>query len=512
MSAYLKQSFLAILLVSASAHFAMAQLRSVTVEIDLSKTYQTVDNFGASDAWACQFVGNWPVAKKNKIADLLFSKDTLTDGSPKGIALSLWRFNIGSGSAQQGEKSGIKDEWRRAESFLDSPTLYNWRRQAGQLWFLEAARARGVAQFLGFCNSPPVQFTINHKAYADGGLTNIASNEYTSFASYLVNVIGGVKKNCGVSLNYISPVNEPQWAWSDGGQEGCPYSNKEIAALVKTIDSTFAASNVPSKLVIAEAGSINYLFTTGNKPDKGNQINEFFRPSSINYLGNLKSVKKTIAGHSYFTTSPLSASVAMRRVLADSVSKVPGLGFWQSEYCILGDNEGEINGSKRDPGMDAALYLATVIHTDLTAANASAWQWWTALSAYNYKDGLIYIDKNKSDGNFYTTKMLWGMGNYSRFIRPGAIRIDVSAMVEGATYKPLLISAFKNGKDFTAVIINLNSQTIPLNLHINSGNVVLTKRYITSETSDLKAEPVGSHQKSFKLSSRSITTITGITQ
>src|SRR5476651_1454653 len=100
------------------------QQNTVSVNIDLSKTYQHMDNFGASDAWSCQFIGNWPKEKKNAIADLLFSEDTLADGSPKGIALSLWRFNIGAGSAQQADSSGIKNEWRRAASFLNTDGTY----------------------------------------------------------------------------------------------------------------------------------------------------------------------------------------------------------------------------------------------------------------------------------------------------------------------------------------------------------------------------------------------------
>jgi O-glycosyl hydrolase len=75
----------------------------LTVRIDATKPHQTIANFAASDAWAGQFVGNWPAAKKEAIADLLFSQD-------KGIGLSMWRFNIGAGSAEQGEASGIKDE------------------------------------------------------------------------------------------------------------------------------------------------------------------------------------------------------------------------------------------------------------------------------------------------------------------------------------------------------------------------------------------------------------------
>ena len=171
-----------------------AQAGVVSVNIELSKTYQRIDNFGASDAWSCQFIGKWPGEKKEKIADLLFSSDTLADGSPKGIASSLWRFNIGAGSSTQADQSGIKDEWRRAESFLKNDGTYNWQSQAGQMWFLLAAKKRGVDQFLGFVNSPPVNFTNNGKAYATAGKSNIVADKYGAFADYLASVEKGIKK------------------------------------------------------------------------------------------------------------------------------------------------------------------------------------------------------------------------------------------------------------------------------------------------------------------------------
>lgn len=490
--------------------FARGQDKVVSVDIDMSKTYQHIDNFGASDAWSCQFIGKWPEEKKNKIADLLFSDDTLADGSPKGIALSLWRFNIGAGSAAQGDQSGIKDEWRRAESFLNNDGSYNWQQQAGQVWFLKAAKARGVKQFLGFVNSPPVEFTINGKAYASGGKTNIAPDQYAAFANYISEVVKGVERISKVRFNYISPINEPQWDWSDGGQEGCPYTNAEIAGLARSVNSAFVKDHIRSHILIAEAGSINYLFKAGDKPGKGNQIDDFFKPGSPNYIGNLQNVSKTIAGHSYFTTSPSASAVQVRKVLADSVAAIPGLNFWQSEYCILGDNAGEINGSKRDLGIEAALYLAKVIHTDLTSANAAAWQWWTAISAYDYKDGLIYVDKNKTDGNYYVSKMLWALGNYSRFIRPGAIRVDATVTSQQTLNKPLMVSAFKNGGNFIAVIINNNTDKVWVNLNTGTAKVVLTKSYTTSSTAELKAERISGTKNVVLVTPGSVTTITGI--
>ena len=111
------------------------QLEFINIELIPEIEYQTIHNFGASDAWSTQFVGNWPSNQKESIADLLFSLDLEAEGSPKGIGLSVWRFNIGAGSAEQGEASEIKDSWRRAEGFLQNNLNYNWNKQAGQQWF-----------------------------------------------------------------------------------------------------------------------------------------------------------------------------------------------------------------------------------------------------------------------------------------------------------------------------------------------------------------------------------------
>jgi hypothetical protein len=91
----------------------------LTLRVDPQISYQTIDHFGASDAWSGQFVGNWPEHKKNAIADWLFSKEVDAAGDPLGIGLSMWRMNLGAGSAGQGAESGIKDPWRRAPSFVD---------------------------------------------------------------------------------------------------------------------------------------------------------------------------------------------------------------------------------------------------------------------------------------------------------------------------------------------------------------------------------------------------------
>ena len=453
------------------------QNSKVFIHFNDQQTYQTIDNFGASDAWACQFAGNWPKDKKNKIADWLFSFDTLSIGNPIGIGLSMWRYNLGAGSAEQQDSSGIKDEWRRAALTTNKSSSESKKVQA-QNWFLQAAKQRGVQQFLGFFNSPPVHLTKNGKAYANKGLVNIDSNNYKAFAEYTLKAMKEIREATGVMFDYISPVNEPQWDWSDGGQEGCPYTNNEIYNLVKTFSKTFQQNKVNTKLLITEAGDLKYLLIANNKKDKDQQVHDFFQPSSENYVGNLPNVSRTIAAHSYFTTSPFADAMALRSRVKDSIAQMKSLSFWQSEYCILGDNAGEINGNKKDLGMNAALYVGKVIFEDLVGTNASAWQWWIALSAYNYKDGLIYLDKKPGDGNFSDSKILWVLGNYSRFIRPGMKRIHVADKTEG-----LLVSGFKDlQKDkLVFVVVNETGNEKPVALE---NAATLSKKIFTVYTTD----------------------------
>lgn len=479
----------------------------IILTIDPNKTYQTIRHFGASDAWSCQFVGLWPDAKKNAIADLLFSTDTLANGQPKGIGLSLWRFNIGAGTAEQGNNSGIKDEWRRAGSFLIDDGTYNWNKQAGQMWFLTAAKERGVPYFLAFPNSPPVQYTINGKGYASNKMPNLNADRFDDFGQYMARVVEGIRTKTGITFNYLSPVNEPQWDWSDGGQEGTPFFNNQIAGITRSLSKALLDSKLPTKIDIAEAGQLDFLFSDHGRPGKGNQIHAFFNPLSDDYVGNLPNLTKAISAHSYFTTSPAGKATDIRKQVLTSLNEISGLEYWMSEYCILGDNAGEINGSGKDLGIDPALYVAKVMHNDLVNAQASAWHWWIAISPYNYKDGLIYIDKDKTDGNFQPSKMLWAMGNYSRFVRPGAKRIDASLNQNSGG---LLVSSYLNtNQQLVTVLVNPGTDPQQVKTALASGHLTNLATYTTSANADLAPVRVSNPSASLTIQGKSVVTLVG---
>ena len=457
------------------------------ITLDPSTEYQTIHGFGASDAWSTQFVGkNWPVAKRNQIADLLFSNELDADGNPLGIGLDIWRFNIGAGSISQGSNSNINDEWRRAESFLTS-NGYDWTAHEGQRWFVDAAKQRGVNTFIGFSNSPPITMTNNGLANTNSpgaSSANLDPSNFEEFADFLATVIDNYKTQFGVEFDYVSPFNEPQYAWQDG-QEGSPWQNSEIAEITTLLDAKIQERNLNTKLQIAEAAKLDYLYQTGDKPGRANQLGDFFNPGSDNFIDDLPSLSNSIAAHSYFTTFDTSYLIDVRSRLNNQINSInPNSEFWMTEYSIIEDNV-EINGNGRDLGIDPALYVARLIHADLTVANASSWQWWLAVSPYDYKDGLVYIDDNKFDGQVYDSKLLWGFGNYSRFIKPGYKRIRVTRSdnkTVDQSINGVLVSAYKSDVDSKQVsaIVNQRSIEIPLKLTLEGNQAYTAKTYLTS--------------------------------
>jgi hypothetical protein len=295
-------------------------------------------------------------------------------------------------------------------------------------------------------------------------------------------------------FTYLSPFNEPQWDWGpdksgNGSQEGTPINNSDLAWATRKLAENFQRTNTKTKIVIPEAGQLNYLYDPkSNRPGQDGQIDNFFAAESANYVGNLPAVERVISGHSYFTTSPASTLTSTRKKVAEK-AKAANVDFWQSEYCILGDNAGEIRGNGVDLGMKTALYVAKVIHSDIQDGNASSWSWWLAVSANDYKDGLIYTftgsnkgenDTNKFDADLYDSKTLWALGNYARFVRPGMKRIE--AVIQ---QPDCLITGFMDNKSTVFVLIN-SGNAFELSLR-NSKEI---KTYTTSDTQNLNYQSV----------------------
>lgn len=474
---------------------------------------QTIDGFGASDAWTMWRIGLWEDSLQKKVADWLFSSDTLEDGSPKGIALSIWRFNAGTGSAAQGDSAHINRDTRTEV----------YEQQTGQRRFLRMAKERGVPTFLAFYNSPPVHLTQNGWATntGRGGTFNLKPDAYDDFAAYMADMLQMAEREDGIHFDYICPVNEPDghWNWQGPKQEGTPATNREVAHIARELNRELQQRGISTKILVNESSDFRCMWGIHETDwQRGNEIQCFWNPDSTDtYVGNLPNIAHVMAGHSYWTTTPILKPSApgygrrglygYRKRLKEEFDKVDDVGFWMTELCIMSNDEEIHGGGGFDFTMEVALYVARVMHYDLTVANARSWQWWRA-GGGNYKDGLFRM---YSRGYVRDSKLMWTLGNYSRFIRPGAVRLDIESDLESdQRIDGLMLSAYKNTDGSTAVVvINYAQESSLISLDFSTLNPQLSTAtaYRTSDTEGENLKCLGDvNLQRMDIPGRSVTT------
>jgi O-glycosyl hydrolase len=420
---------------------------SHTDVIDLSLKHQEIDNFGASDCWTMQKIGAWSDASKNRIADLLFTTD-------KGIGLSLWRFNIGGGIT-----NNIRNPWRTVETFdageENGARTYDWSRQANERWFARAAKARGVPYLLGFANSPPKSMTRN-------GLTNHGNDTTSStnlkpgmekpYAQYLCDILEHFRnapESERLVFDYISPVNEPTVAWETrNGQEGSRAGNADIRRMMLALHDELTSRKLPVKIRGMETNTLPSLWSLDNDASRkygtpfGDYLKEFIADPQMRTV-----FDNVMCYHDYSSFEGPNVERHHRR-LGEEMARYPGTKLWMSEICIL--------HNRRDLGMDMALDVAKLIHADLVLSGASAWHWWLAVSNGDYKDGLLYTNWRRpgDEESIIESKTFWAMGNWSRFVRPGFVRVDLAG--GGHAFDGLLGSAYMDPKTGKVVLVYVN--------------------------------------------------------
>ena len=485
--------------------------------VDKNITYQEIDNFSASDAWRCHFVGKyWPQEKKEEIADLLFKREFDEKGNPKGMALTNWRVNVGAGSYENREAKEVNNSWNRTECFLLPDGTYDFSKQAGQQWFMKAAKERGVNNFLFFTNSAPYFMTRSGATVStDRNYINLQEDKFDDFARFLVNCTKHFR-GLGYDVNYISPINEPNVEWhTNAFQEGSFATKSDIYRLVAELDKVIEEEQVETKILIPELGELKYLFEVDSAVNMPDDIihSMFYKNGEYSVLG-FKNLFNCVAAHDYWTAYPPKLLVDIRTDLRKALEQNGHqTKFWASEYCILEKNKEITMEPSPIKSINLGLYVARIIHSDLALANASAWQWWTALSMGEDVPIQLLPMKDSStesikyDGIISPTKMFWTTANYSFFIRPGMKRIDVKPThivsdLEAAT--SLMVSSYTDNKEIITVIINYTDKEEQLDLKCEKAKT--GKLYVTSIDKNL--EYVGEHAlKKLSIPARSVVTV-----
>ena len=505
---------------------------------DAGKTFQTIDCFGASDAWSGAFIGEWQKARDDA-ARMMFSQKFDACGNPEGIGLSMWRFNMGGGTFEQGEASNIQPKkQRRVQSMFGKDGKLDFTKAAGQQYFMRKAREYGCNYFTLFSNTPPVNMTKNGYGFStDPNSANLKEDKYGAFAEYMADIAKYFTDN-GYNIAFISPCNEPQVSWTKTYQEGSGWNNSEIKRIVVELDKALEKRGLDKTMImISESGRMQCLYNVEEAvkirqytiSDKfkdamkidlneipGTQIKAFFDPQSPFYVGDLKHMPKLIVSHEYHSEFTVADLVKIRKPVPAEAEKY-GVKFWQSEWVFVPQYEEVKTNDIMDPNnydkMDIALLMARVIYADFTMAGASSWQYWKAMEIYDTGgpsliDGYPIVNGDvEGGGAVEATKILWGLGNYSFFIRPGFKLMELSG---AGDMRKVFGSAYisPDGNRIVQVYVNPTYQTHSAVLEIkNWGKIKNVSVYRTDKRSDLANVRAAPDSDEITITPRSITTV-----
>lgn len=489
----------------------------VILEANPAVQGQVIDHFGASMLWSIDPTRAWPEETRERLALRLVS-------TGDGIGLSNLRFDFGGGDNGTGNQTGPPWNWRFPQPLKDGAGQpFDWTRRAGQQWFLRRARDLGLEKFTLASISPPWWLTKNGRTFSSDwvGGSNLDAAQAGAYADYLLDVIRHFRDNEGVTFSHVSPINEPEWPWEDGSQEGCRYRADDARPLVTALHQRLVAAGLDAecRILLGEHGVINSMLDdslhqehTGGNWDGGN--NQLGYGKYREYLKDLTThpdivgkIDPVAAYHSYFTDDVGTLNSNLRTLAAQNAAQ-RGVGLVQTEYCILGSY-----GPLRDLQMEPARHVFRVIHKDLTDAGAVGWNWWLALSPHDYKDGLIYTNNDGTqpvETELYESKVFWMLGQFSRFIRPGWRRIGGGNLGDPGG---LMSSAWRSpdGSETAIIAANFGSDTLVAELPGAVGGMPVREwePWVTDRGRSLQREqPVTGR---FNLVPLSVTTLVGRT-
>jgi O-glycosyl hydrolase len=376
--------------------------------------------------------------------------------------LSHYRYNIGGGGVGVNQpapgESRLGPRSRAPQTTYVSRNHYDWSHDSGGTAFLHYAAEYHVPDIEANINSAPRAFTTNHRSC--GG--RLKASAIPAYVRYLAKVVRHAHDVWHATLSFVSPMNEPDYNRSDCTQEGMSVPPHERVNVIRALRAALR-QGAPYAHVIADESSL---------------VETQFAPEARQWLsaGGVSRSLAALAIHVY--DFPSNATLAR----AASLARRYGKQLWMTEICcMVGPANHPRFGQGYNPGMAGALPMAHMIWKDLTYGHMSTWDWWTAASPslgcdpatsrrcatapnpHGFNGSLLYYDPHYgTDHNYaiYKTKRFWTLGNFSRFIRPGAVRHPISGSPAG-----VYLLAFADAGAWQLVAINQNgSGSTPLSV------------------------------------------------
>ena len=378
----------------------------ITLKIDPSRRYQTILGFGASGCWWASNwqLHGWPFAWLEETIALLYDDKA-------GIGLNTYRHNIGSGS-----RGGSIPPIRETRAIEAAPLVFDLALDAENQRILDLVTSwPRVDRLTLFINSPPGRMTVTGEPNGNPDwATNLKAECTDDFIEYAARAAKAYV-DAGYPVTCLSPVNEPQWDWHAGVQEGTFYSVDQVMTICAGVAEQLEALCPQVQL---------------SMPDSARWDHEYMY-EIIRRLRNMPSLLNRIdhlAAHSYQAT----AQGRQRVMDALTEAQLP-ISMHQTEWC---EEDQPILDS-----MDCALVLARTLHEDLTILNTPVWEFWKAVETNPdfCQRGLVLLPLKGEWEGPRMTKRGWVLGQYARFVtgaqRIHLVRNDASEGVYGSVYE-----------------------------------------------------------------------------
>ena len=326
---------------------------------------------------------------------------------------------------------------------------------------MQKAQDRGV-RIWGSPWSPPASMKSNGSTNNGGSLL---ASDYQAYANYLSSYVLGLKNSYGINLYALSIQNEPDYTatW-----QSCIWTGQQFHDFLgNNLLPTFKKNGVTAKIIMPEESGWKFDRATATLSDP------------VTAAG-----VSIIAGHNYDGAAAAPYALGQNQ----------GKHLWETEVSTF---------EAFDASMTNGLKWAKKINDWMTIANANAWHYWWLIDGNGDNEALL-------GPSGQTTKRLYVMGNYSKFVRPGYYRIGTSASPVGG----VLISAYKDpstGK-FAIVAINQNASAVTLDFALSGFTANTVARWVTSASLNLAQQPsitVGGSAFVATLPAASVTTFVG---
>jgi glucuronoarabinoxylan endo-1,4-beta-xylanase len=422
---------------------------AATVQLD--QTHQTIEGFGLGDIWTA--------ALTDAQADALFTTSS-------GIGLSILRVAMGSNGA-----------------FLGSNMTGD----------IAKVKTRGISKIIATALSAPATCKDNNNTQKGG---HLLTSCYDSWSTTMTNF---AKTN---GIYAMSAANEPDFA-SCGSSIGPPcngdydtmvFTAKEMVSFVKVLGPKLQTAGV--KLIAPEPAEWIHLWS--NTSATGSTVASHPNSSDPLHCGCFGNTPTTdcattcLNGNGYdyghWLASDATAWAAVD-ILGTHEYDTQKAEPWPSDVNGGQPNKQvwvtEMSGIKYWPDGEPAaeivngVTVAGWIHSALVVGEASAWLW------FGYDVGASADNEGLVLPGTTDTKRHYTLGNFSKFVRPGYTRVDVT----GNASADVLLSAYK-GADGTVVVVAINkgaAASVPIGIAGGAAPASCVP-YLTSSIDNLAAK------------------------